>query len=174
MLSIVIVIATYFITMQIEKEKVTEGFKSELNKIRIHKIAEVWEKAFQFEKSFYDLYYMIDQERISMNINNTRVIEGTMLQKEKMKPLVKNLEKSRKALFNQVRKNSFYLGKTLEEQVYGFHRSLAFVDLYQKFSIANPDNVIDKTLRIEEAKETVDRFRANFSQVRKYIIAGGA
>lgn len=173
LLGSIVGLAIYFGTVQIEKIKTNEGFKSELNRARIEKLAEVWGKAADFEADFYKLYRTVESEKIAMYFDGVEISENSIYQRDKVKPYVDMVSDSRAELFSVVRRNSFYLGPTLESQVLEFARSLAFVDLYQKISLDKKLSEQSNYDSIDEAKNRVEHFRANIAQVRDYIIEGG-
>lgn len=173
LLGSIVGLAIYFGTVQIEKIKTNEGFKSELNRARIEKLADVWEKAADFEADFYKLYHAVESEKFAMHLDGLEISEESIYQRDKVKPYMDMISDSRTKLFSAVRRNSFYLGPTLEGQVLEFTRSLAFVDLYQKISLDQSLSKLSKPDSLDEAKNRVEHFRANIAQVRDYIIEGG-
>ncbi len=173
LLGSIIGLAIYYGTIQLEEIKADESLKSELNKMRIVKIAEVWEKAADFEMDFYKLYHEVESEKVSMIIDNEKITEEEIYKREKIKPYIKLVGESRAEFLMVIHKNSFYLGDILKDQVFEFHRSLAFVDLYQKISLNKEIGKQSDSISIKDAKSKVDHFRANISQIRDYIIAGG-
>lgn len=173
LLGLVVGLAIHFGAIQLEEIKANESFKSELNKVRILKVAEVWEQAAQFEMDFYKLYNAVEDEIMAMTFDGGTIDEIDIYKKENIKLYVNLVTNSRTRLFTLVKQNSFYLGPNLKEQVYRFQSSLAFVEIFQKMGMSNNEHLYNETVSIEDAKKRVEQFRADITQIRKYIINGG-
>ena len=170
MLGTIVGAAIYFGSINMEEIKANENFKSELNKIRISKIAEVWEKANKFEADFYKLYHAIEKEKILMKFYENNLTKRVIFEEKILTPYMEILDKSRVILMQTIHKNSFYLGENLEKQVIEFYRALAIINIYQKINLDKERLDINGSISIKKAKIEVDRFRANISQIRNHII----
>lgn len=168
----VLSIPTYFLNSTLENNRDYNSFNSELNKIRVIKIAKVWEMASTYERKFYKLYDEIEKEEsllfLSKKSVNSSNKEKEIHKKKNVKIHLNNLIKAREDFFTIINRNKFYLTPPLESQVYEFYRSLAFLDLYQKAELSGIIGS-NEVSHIKKAKERVDKYRANMVQIKKYI-----
>lgn len=153
----------------IEKFKSKQEFSTELNRVRVQKIAEVWESVFIFESKLNNLY-----NELNDNIEDNNSFNGNSIDSIKTYFDIKkeNVFKDIPVILNLCEKNRFWIGEESYKEVKNYlviTRSLndviQFIDVNRM--IDNLDRRIELTQDEEKLKNQLILYKKALEQSEK-------
>jgi hypothetical protein len=117
LVALILVVVGFFATNLIERFKTERSFSAELNKMRVEKISQVWEKIYQLEAA-YD-----ESDRMTMDYYasaKTKSLEEgrAVYQRLIMDPVTKSVGPLQIELEQLLIKNRFWLGEEMYREIY--------------------------------------------------------
>lgn len=164
-------VVVYFATIQIEKNKADEAFNMAINQMRVQKIAEIWEEAAKLEEKYYDLYHVVEGEKIQIGIiEGKRVSKEMLFDRDRVAIATKEFETAWENFYKKFWLYRFYLGESLEKHITEYYLSLHRLKIIHEMTLEKGQHQSEATQILEESMNKLDSFRANIDQIKEYLI----
>jgi len=145
-------------------------FRHEVNKIRIIKAGEVWEKFSEIENSFNKLYSEVEKVRVWGQMEE--VTEKSVYEQDSVKLLKEKFDREAGEYFDLIRRYEFYLGKPIYRTYVELFRGLYIIETTQKADIWAQNRDKNAKIDIEEAKKHLEAYKLNILHVRELLLDG--